>query len=327
MAQPLDYEVASDPRREGRGWLIAALIASLALHLVLVVVFQQTRLPEFTVEPQERLAPRPMSVKQVEIDPKALEDPAQSPDASSPKRKDEKIPDIILPEEPAFEKLLSRDVRATPAVTDLTRSLVPEQPDPRAQTAHLADRLSAESARDLEKSLLTMNQALSNEQPVIQPGSLVRGTSDDLSNAASALAAEGGGYSDLDGLLAQSGELRAGTAPILMPTDLLFDYDSADMRPGAEQSLAKLGQLIARNPQSLFVIEGHSDSFGSPEYNMMLSKSRAESVKRTVVALTGVPPSQIQTRGYGSTRMIAPTSGSVEEQQINRRVEIVIKAK
>jgi outer membrane protein OmpA-like peptidoglycan-associated protein len=38
----------------------------------------------------------------------------------------------------------------------------------------------------------------------------------------------------------------------------------------------------------------------------------------------GIPES-IETRGYGETRLIAPATGSIEEQQINRRVEIVIR--
>lgn len=326
MEQLAELNAVAVAQRRYRIWVLLALAGSLALHLGLVVVFRMTHLQQFSVEPQERLAPRPMTVKQVEIDPAMLEDPAQSPNASSPKRQDT-IPDIILPEEsPTFEQTLSQDIRATPAAADLAEALMKEQPSPTAETAVLAERLSEQSALDLEKSLASIKETLSTLQPLIQPGSLTRGTSDEAETTA-ALAAKGGGYSDLDGLLAQSGDLKAGTAPILMPTDLLFDYDRAEMRPGAEQSLTKLGRLIARNPKIVFVIEGHTDSFGSPEYNLLLSKERAETVKRTVIALTGVSENQIQTVGYGSTRLIAPASGTMQQQQINRRVEIVIKAK
>ena len=68
-----------------------------------------------------------------------------------------------------------------------------------------------------------------------------------------------------------------------MPTDLLFDYDSANLRPGATASLQKLGHLIQRNPQSVFRVEGHTDSFGSDQYNMDLSQRRAETVKTWLV--------------------------------------------
>jgi outer membrane protein OmpA-like peptidoglycan-associated protein len=40
----------------------------------------------------------------------------------------------------------------------------------------------------------------------------------------------------------------------------------------------------------------------------------------------GLPESAIQTVGYGKSRLIAPADGTIEEQQINRRVEIVIRS-
>ncbi|MCX7869786.1 MAG: OmpA family protein, partial [Terrimicrobiaceae bacterium] len=75
------------------------------------------------------------------------------------------------------------------------------------------------------------------------------------------------------------GPLSPKTAPILLPNDLLFDYDSDALRPQAEESLSKLATLILRNPQSRFLIEGHTDSFGSEEYNLELSARRARTVR------------------------------------------------
>ncbi|MBV8227894.1 MAG: OmpA family protein [Verrucomicrobia bacterium] len=112
-----------------------------------------------------------------------------------------------------------------------------------------------------------------------------------------------------------------------MPTDLLFDYDSANLRVGATASLQKLGRLILRNPQASFKVEGHTDSFGSDEYNMDLSERRAQTVKDWLVQNMGIDPGRIQTQGFGKTRLLVPGDRSVEEQQLNRRVEIVIRAK
>ena len=112
-----------------------------------------------------------------------------------------------------------------------------------------------------------------------------------------------------------------------MPTDLLFDYDSASLRPGATASLQKLGRLIQRNPQAIFKVEGHTDSFGGDEYNLDLSQRRAETVKAWLVENMTIEPDRIQTQGYGKTRLIVPGDRSVEEQQLNRRVEIVIRTK
>ena len=112
-----------------------------------------------------------------------------------------------------------------------------------------------------------------------------------------------------------------------MPTDLLFDSNSSTLRAGATASLQKLGRLIQRNPQSVFKVEGHSDSFGGDKYNMDLSQRRAETVKAWLIQNMGVDPDRIQTQGFGKTHLIVPGDRSVEEQQLNRRVEIVIRTK
>jgi OOP family OmpA-OmpF porin len=89
--------------------------------------------------------------------------------------------------------------------------------------------------------------------------------------------------------------------------------------------LRKLGTLIQRNPRTTFLIEGHTDSFGSPEYNLGLSERRALAVKSWLVEEMGIEPSRIRTKGLGSTRLVAPASESIEGQRLNRRVEIVLE--
>ena len=130
--------------------------------------------------------------------------------------------------------------------------------------------------------------------------------------------------SDLDDLLAQTGGLTAAAGPIFMPSDVLFGYDESFLRPEAITSLEKLGELIRRNPEARFRIEGHTDSFGDGNYNAQLSLARADSVKRWLAETMSIDPARIDTRGLGSTRPLAPVGGTVEEQQLNRRVEIVI---
>jgi outer membrane protein OmpA-like peptidoglycan-associated protein len=89
-------------------------------------------------------------------------------------------------------------------------------------------------------------------------------------------------------------------------------------------SLQKLGELLRRNPQARFRIEGYTDSFGGLEYNAKLSLARAESVKSWLAQNMGIDPARIDTRGLGSAKPLVSTEGSIEEQQLNRRVEIVI---
>jgi outer membrane protein OmpA-like peptidoglycan-associated protein len=135
------------------------------------------------------------------------------------------------------------------------------------------------------------------------------------------------GFSDLDILLGQKGgQLGGSTAPILMPTDLLFEYGSADLAEGARLSLMKLGFLIQKNPDSLFIIEGHTDSYGGEEYNLKLSQARAEAVVSWLRDSLRLGTDRIRAEGKGKTALINKTPGaSIEEQGINRRVEIKVR--
>jgi len=138
----------------------------------------------------------------------------------------------------------------------------------------------------------------------------------------------------LDQLLAQKGPLGSGTQ-LRMPDDQLFQYDSAELQSSAIGQLQKLATLIKRNPKATFTVEGYTDSFGPPEYNLDLSQRRADSVKQYLVQVMGISPSQIETRGYGQTKFLVQPSSNVTEtgpdfetevrrQQPNRRVVIVV---
>ena len=131
-------------------------------------------------------------------------------------------------------------------------------------------------------------------------------------------------FSSLDELLATKGLVKQNTAPILMPTDLLFEYDSDVLKPQAAATLEKLASLIKKNKEASFQIEGHTDSFGGDEYNIQLSLRRAEAVKTWLKSIMGLDAGHISTLGLGKSRLLVPSTGTVEQQQINRRVEIVI---
>jgi outer membrane protein OmpA-like peptidoglycan-associated protein len=109
-----------------------------------------------------------------------------------------------------------------------------------------------------------------------------------------------------------------------MPDDQLFEYDSDVLQGSAVSQLQKLGTLIQRNPKATFTVEGYTDSFGTPGYNLDLSQRRADSVKQYLVEGMGISPAQIQTRGYGATKFRTSPNGSIDEQSSNRRVEIVV---
>jgi outer membrane protein OmpA-like peptidoglycan-associated protein len=310
-------------------WLIPALVLSLLLHILFCFWARNLALPSAGREVYERIVPRTFNLERVEIDSKLLE-----PEEGSEKQLSLAPESVNLPDEKAaFEKLMA-DIKGEPAAPKIDQSVLSEKPTASSttleETTQMAKRSGAESiledTRALQKALLAEKPSAAGRPTgkVLDPQAL---TGRALAKTGPLRGGDTPGFSNLDELLARTGPLSAETAPILMPTDLLFDYDQVTLRVEALASLEKLGTLIRRNPQASFLIEGHSDSFGSEEYNLDLSRRRAETVKAWLITTMNISPDRISSRGFGKSRLIAPASGTIEEQQINRRVEIVIRTK
>lgn len=308
-------------------WFVPALLLTVALHSAIYYLLHVTPAKGF-VAPQPPRPSRVFNLKQAQIDPKALEDkkpvPAaeKAPTKPKPDVTDIQIPGDAKPNYAQFMEQANRDLIAAP---EGSRTMAPEKP--RMDSNQALDRmLHDESPTALPNDLQKLTKSLLDAKPNVtgsHPAFDVTG--DPASSRPDAGPRVGQpNFSDLDSLLSAQGPLSSKTAPILLPTDLLFDYDSATLRPAAVDSLQKLADLILRNPNSNFIIEGHTDSFGSPEYNARLSRDRAESVKTWLVESAQVNPARVQTRGLGMTRLLVPV-GTVEQQRLNRRVEIVIK--
>jgi outer membrane protein OmpA-like peptidoglycan-associated protein len=104
--------------------------------------------------------------------------------------------------------------------------------------------------------------------------------------------------------------------------DVLFDFDRASLRSGAQQNLYRLVTFLNENTDREILIEGHTDSVGSDSYNLDLSLRRCESVRDFLVA-NGVSASRMAVRGFGKAAPIASNATEAGRQQ-NRRVEVVI---
>ncbi len=112
--------------------------------------------------------------------------------------------------------------------------------------------------------------------------------------------------------------------------DVLFEFDQSEIKPEAEQTLDKVGSVISQFPEGKVLIEGHTDSKGSPDVNVELSKRRAQVVKEWLVKNKGIPESIITTTGFGETKPVTPNtnpdgSDNPEGRQQNRRVEITVE--
>lgn len=109
---------------------------------------------------------------------------------------------------------------------------------------------------------------------------------------------------------------------VLTLEDVLFDTGSAVLKPGAERILDRVSAFLKQYPERTILVEGHTDSIGSADYNRSLSERRASAVKSALVS-RGVESSRITARGLGED-MPAVGNDTAAGRQQNRRVEIVI---
>jgi outer membrane protein OmpA-like peptidoglycan-associated protein len=115
-----------------------------------------------------------------------------------------------------------------------------------------------------------------------------------------------------------------GEINVRLTSDILFDVDSAGLRPDSRATLQDLATNFRQYPDELIDVEGHTDSTGTSEYNQSLSNRRANSVRDFLVD-NGVSSRSMTAVGYGETRPKA-TNSTPEGRQLNRRVEIHIRA-
>jgi outer membrane protein OmpA-like peptidoglycan-associated protein len=111
---------------------------------------------------------------------------------------------------------------------------------------------------------------------------------------------------------------------IVLPGSVLFTSGKYELTPEAQQKLGLVADTIA--PQAgahEIVVEGHTDSKGTPESNQVLSENRARAVMDLLIA-RGVPAQSITSVGIGQVRPVADNS-TAEGRANNRRVEIIIK--
>ncbi len=109
---------------------------------------------------------------------------------------------------------------------------------------------------------------------------------------------------------------------------LYFEYDRAELHPRAQKQIEVIAALMKADPSKKLRIAGHTDEKGEDHYNINLSRNRAETVKKQLVAL-GVPSTQVETAGMGKAQPLSPNkksdgSDDPEGRSHNRRAEIYL---
>jgi outer membrane protein OmpA-like peptidoglycan-associated protein len=104
---------------------------------------------------------------------------------------------------------------------------------------------------------------------------------------------------------------------------ITFESGSAAITPGQARNLDELGRamedILAENPDEVFLIEGHTDAVGSALSNLALSERRAESVALALTEYYDVPPENLFTQGYGEEFLKIQTESS---ERANRRATV-----
>ena len=308
-----------------RKWILRALLISLGLHAALFVTFKLKKLENFGSAEVVVSAPIPINMKRAVIPKMEDKDTRLELPKSVPVAK------LQVP----IDKPEVEEVRLAPQLTELSKPLQGEKPKVDMTGWEAMNRAAEKSRGEMDRELNSIAGALIKDN--------VRAKNQPVLNLPGGKPGDGGagsvegipGLPSVGDLLGQTGLLKSGARGGI-PGGALYEHGSAELRESAVSQLQKLGELIKRNPNATFVIEGHTDSTGSPEANQALSEERAESVKKWLVDNMGIAAERIGTVGLGSSKMIVPPQAydakapgafeaEVARQQPNRRVEIVIK--
>jgi outer membrane protein OmpA-like peptidoglycan-associated protein len=100
-----------------------------------------------------------------------------------------------------------------------------------------------------------------------------------------------------------------------------FDFDSAELRPESITELERVVRFMNDIPSSTALIEGHTDSIGTEEYNLALSDRRAKAVYDYLTS-RGVDPARLRSVGLGEANPVA-SNETAEGRQLNRRVMLI----
>ena len=111
-------------------------------------------------------------------------------------------------------------------------------------------------------------------------------------------------------------------APQAQSFMVFFDWDRANLTAQAVDTVRQAAAAYRSRGSANITTVGHTDTSGSPQYNMALSLRRANAVKDQLVR-EGVPATAIQVSGRGEEGLLVQTGDNVREPQ-NRRVEISV---
>lgn len=191
----------------------------------------------------------------------------------------------------------------------------PKPAEPQAQASAASTTAMPQTASDASNASAP---AAEQASAVASASSTLSAQGNSLSSQGSNLSAQGSGLSATE---------TGFNIEINLSSDVLFDFDKAELKPEADSELQKAADIIRQKGKGLIMISGYTDSKGTDAYNKRLSLARAQAVKNWFEA-QGLHQNY-QTEGLGAANPVAPNtnddgSDNPEGRAKNRRVEIIV---
>jgi OOP family OmpA-OmpF porin len=320
------------PERLQKRWILGALALALLLHAGVAGVFGLYKIPSLEIPAHHSDQLGPFTVKQVLIDPNAIKGDqtnpiAKLPAAEAPKNPAEFNLDPTLVEkalqtpQPALRAPTLPDPIRVVAASDLNQGLPLAVADNANLTADISKATPFAASSDPLTSSRMAEDILNSSQ-----GTSQLGTPAGAPGAGDHGAGNVPGFGNL--APAVNPDMTHLPEPIMLrlPSDVLFDFDSAQLKPEASTLLDQAAAMIAKYPDASIQVDGYSDSFGRPDYDLNLSQLRAQAVQDWLQAHAMPGSYKFNSKGHGSANFVVSPQGSIQQQQPNRRVEIVIQA-
>lgn len=213
---------------------------------------------------------------------------------------------IALTNEVASKKASDADIAGSAAVRDQVRLDQRTQEADQARAKADAAARSAQAARDAAAA-------------ATQQKNLAQASEADAQRRAAEAAAQN---QRLEAQLAELAAKKTERGLIITLGDILFAVDQATLNADGIRMVQRLALVLQQNPNRTVLIEGHTDSTGTSQYNQVLSERRAMAVRDALLGLS-VARGQVAVHGYGELYPIASNDTALN-RQLNRRVEVVL---
>ena len=318
------------PESEGQGkWLLIAILFAVLAHVGILV-----GLSRIDIELPEFIAKKEIRTQVVRVNPVDIND--SRPEITPPDQPEIEEPIAVVPpadELEILENLPEMDIDISPDVETIQV--------PKISSAAIGE-LEGESKEPMKA--MTFDPELpemgvtedffpraDDSQVTVDPGARMAEEYDPDTYTDALRKGVGGevedglldGFTSLDKMANMDGNSLL-TSKALIGSDLLFEFNSAELKQSARVSLMKVALLIYKHPNLVCWLDGHTDLIGGEESNIKLSQARAKAVRSWLIDSMDLDEDRIAVRGFGKSQPIVK-EGTKEEQAPNRRVEIKMR--